>query len=63
LPGQAGLAPENPFPAAYDDCLTTQDIAHFDGQIHTFISLGGIIDDANVARSWLGERLREAFTA
>ena len=35
----------------------------FDGQIHTFISLGGIIDDANVARSWLGERLREAFTA
>ncbi|GAB2863903.1 alpha/beta hydrolase [Actinoallomurus bryophytorum] len=35
----------------------------FDGQVHPFILLGGIIDDANVARSWLGERLRAAFTA
>ena len=34
----------------------------FDGQIYTFVSLGGIVDDANVARASLGERLRAALT-
>jgi acetyl esterase len=34
----------------------------FDGQVHPFVLLGGIVDDANVARSWLGQRLRAAFT-
>jgi acetyl esterase len=38
-------------------------VRRFDGQVHPFILLGGVIDDANVARSWIGERLRAAFTA
>ena len=37
-------------------------LRRFDGQVHPFVLLGGIVDDANVARSWLGERLRAAFT-
>jgi acetyl esterase len=37
-------------------------LRRFDGQVHPFVLLGGILDDANVARSWLGERLRAAFT-
>ena len=37
-------------------------LRRFDGQVHPFIMLGGIVDDANVARSWLGQRLRAAFT-
>jgi acetyl esterase len=38
-------------------------LRRFDGQVHPFILLGGVIDDANVARSWIGERLRAAFSA
>jgi acetyl esterase len=38
-------------------------LRRFDGQVHPFILVGGLIDDAGVARSWLGERLRAALTA
>jgi hypothetical protein len=33
----------------------------FDGQAHPFHLLGGVIDDANTARRWIGERLRAAL--
>jgi acetyl esterase len=36
-------------------------LRRFDGQVHPFILLAGLVDDARVARSWLGERLRGAF--
>jgi acetyl esterase len=38
-------------------------LRRFDGQVHPFILIGGLIDDAGVARSWLGERLRAALTS
>jgi len=37
-------------------------LRRFDGQVHPFVLIGSVIDDALVARSWLGERLRAAFT-
>jgi acetyl esterase len=36
-------------------------LRRFDGQVHPFVLLGGIIDDAKVARTWLGEQLRAAL--
>jgi acetyl esterase len=33
----------------------------FDGQVHPFHLVGSVIDDAIVARKWIGERLREAL--
>lgn len=33
----------------------------FMGQVHPFVSLGGIIDDAHVARQLIGRRLKAAF--
>jgi acetyl esterase len=33
----------------------------FDGQVHPFHLLGGVIDDANTALRWIGERLRAAL--
>ena len=39
---------------------TTQ--RRFRGQIHGFVSFAGVIDDAVVARSWIGERLRQTFS-
>ncbi|WP_219417073.1 alpha/beta hydrolase [Pseudonocardia nigra] len=36
-------------------------LRRFDGQVHPFVYLGGIIDDALVARRFMGERLRAAF--
>ena len=36
-------------------------LRRFDGQVHPFILLGGLVDDANVARAWLGERLGSAL--
>jgi acetyl esterase len=37
-------------------------LRRFDGQLHPFHVLGGLIDDAIVARKWIGERLRAALT-
>jgi acetyl esterase len=37
-------------------------LRRFDGQVHPFHLLGGLIDDAAVARKWIGERLREALS-
>jgi acetyl esterase len=36
-------------------------LRRFDGQVHPFILLGGLVDDANVARAWVGDRLRDAL--
>lgn len=36
-------------------------LRRFDGQVHPFILFAGLIDDARVARSWVGERLRSAL--
>jgi acetyl esterase len=36
-------------------------LRRFDGQVHPFVLLGGLVDDANVARSWLGDRLGSAL--
>lgn len=33
----------------------------FAGQVHPFVQMGGIIDDAHVARQFLGRRLRASF--
>jgi acetyl esterase len=37
-------------------------LRRFDGQVHPFHVFGGLIDDAIVARRWVGERLRAALT-
>jgi acetyl esterase len=39
------------------------ELRRFDGQVHPFHLLGGIIDDANVARTWIGERLRATLAS
>lgn len=36
-------------------------LRRFEGQVHPFHLLGGLIDDAIVARKWIGERLRAAL--
>jgi len=36
-------------------------LRRFDGQVHPFILLGGVVDDAKVARAWVAERLRNAL--
>lgn len=38
-------------------------LRRFDGQVHPFILLGGLIDDANEARRWVAARLRAALFA
>lgn len=52
---------------AYAEQLRAAGIAvelrRFDGQVHPFVLLAGIIDDAVEARRWIGERLRAAFAA
>jgi len=40
---------------------TPVELRRFSGQVHPFILLGGLIDDAIVARRWIGERLRAAL--
>lgn len=51
---------------AYADMLEDAGIPvalrRFDGQIHPFHLIGGLIDDAAVARGWIGERLRGALS-
>jgi acetyl esterase len=36
-------------------------LRRFDGQVHPFVLLGGLIDDANEARRWIGGQLRSAL--
>ncbi|GAW47959.1 MULTISPECIES: alpha/beta hydrolase [unclassified Nocardioides] len=36
-------------------------LRRFDGQVHPFVYLGGLIEDAAQARAFIGTRLREAF--
>lgn len=38
-------------------------LRRFDGMFHPFILFGGDLDDARSARTWIGERLREALRA
>ncbi|KMO67023.1 Carboxylesterase NlhH [Mycolicibacterium chlorophenolicum] len=38
-------------------------LRRFDGQVHPFVYLDRIIDDAAIARQFISERLREAFKA
>jgi acetyl esterase/lipase len=38
-------------------------LRRYAGQVHPFVSLGGIIDDARRARRFVGERLRESLHA
>jgi acetyl esterase len=69
------LAPEDPFPAAYDDCLGVtrrllEDGAGLDVD-RTRVAVAGDSAGGNLApvacqqlaRAWRGERLREAFAA
>ncbi len=35
----------------------------FKGQVHPFVFMGGVIEDAHVARRFIGAQLREAFSA
>lgn len=38
-------------------------LRRFDGQVHPFVAMGGVIDDALEARRMIGERLATAFVA
>lgn len=37
------------------------ELRRFDGQVHPFVAMGGVIDDASVARRYVAERIRSAF--
>lgn len=39
------------------------EVREFPGQVHPFVALGGLIDDAIEARRWLAERLKPALAA
>ncbi|MFG1644217.1 alpha/beta hydrolase [Amycolatopsis sp. NPDC049252] len=51
------------YAARLEDAGVPVELRRFDGQVHPFIALGGLIEDANVARRWIGERLAAAFRA
>jgi acetyl esterase len=61
----AGHDPLRDEGAAYADALTAAGVpthyACFEGQVHPFVLLAGIIDDAHDARRLIGDRLAEAF--
>jgi hypothetical protein len=37
------------------------ELGRFDGQVHPFIVLDGLIDDAMTARRWIGKREATAY--
>jgi acetyl esterase len=76
-PDLSGLPPATILTAEYDplrdeaetyadklrEAGVTVTLRRFDGQVHPFVIVAGLIDDAKIARSWLGEQFGVALTA